>query len=61
MLQSMLIRFLLGYVMIATIFARPLLKDNKKRLSGIIELEDVQLSESGMFPVGTNALLAIYI
>ena len=49
--QTLLIRFVLCYVMIAAIFARPLPSDKEKRQSGTRQMEDVQFSESGTFPV----------
>ena len=52
--QTLLVRFVLCYLMIAAIVARPLPSDKEKRQSGIRQMEDVQLSESGMFSVGNT-------
>ena len=61
MLQSLLIRFLLCYVMIAAIFARPLVSDKEKRQSVFKEMEDVQLNKNGKFSVGQHQCTASYI
>ena len=49
--QTLLVHFLLCYVMIAAIVARPLPSDKEKRQSSMRQMEDVQFSESGTFPV----------
>lgn len=47
----LLVAILLCYVMIAPIIARPLANDVKKRQSSNEQMEDVQLSAAGEFPV----------
>lgn len=51
----LLVAILLCYVMIAPIIARPLANDVKKRQSSSEQMEDVQLSAAGEFPVGNIA------
>lgn len=53
--QSVLVRFVLWYVMIVVIVARPLTIKIEKRQSGNGQMADVQLNEAGMFPVDSIA------
>ena len=55
MIRSMLIRFVLCYLMTAAIVARPLPGGIKKRKITERQMEDVQLSGTGMFLTGSIA------
>ena len=56
MVKTMLVRFVLCYVMIAAIVAsRPLPSDKEKRQTNIRQMEDVQLSEKGTFTLQHTA------